>query len=424
MIILGIYLITIVLCVILAKQVMAKLWFGMVGIYTGITYSVYVLRPDLFSILRIGVLGDNISEVGFFFTLSMWCNFLVYFLLSRSKFGYSVIDLKLRKRPKVVYFLGFHLFLLLMLAGYFIGNQEKFNWGGDINSLGNAWYAMGYRIFSGSTMFLIGFTLVEKTNNRRLYYLIIIASVAVIFSVALKASARSDMVYFMLGVVVLFWLHFKIPARRIFLVSLIAIPAVLLAGQLMLLQRASIEGDFLALLGLVFENLGSLDDDTIVMLVSQDYFSPGATLIMSVEKNIVDPVAVIMSNVFNSIYFINHETISAIVVREYGLSFARGAGFAYINYAEGYNFMGFMGFLYNGLACGLFLHILNVDFKGVSKAHENILKAILAILMIQIIRSQAGVALKVLYTFLPIYYFYCQVFGYSLRFKLSRISSA
>ena len=362
------------------------------------------------------------SEVGLFLTLSMWCNFLVYFLLSRSKFGYSIIDLKLRRRPKFTLFLGFHLFMLVMLAGYFLGNQEKFNWGDDVNSLGNAWYALGYRTFSGLTMLLIGFTLVEKTNNRRLYCLIIIASVALIFAVALKASARSDMVYFMLGVVVLFWLHFKIPARRIFLVGVIAIPGVLLVGQLMLLQRASVEGDFLTLLGLVSESVKSLDDDTIVMLVSQDYFSPGATLIMSVEKNIVDPVAVIMSNALNSIYFVNHETISAIVVNEYGLIFERGAGFAYINYAEGYNFMGFTGFLYNGIAGGLLLHILNVDFRGVSKAHENILKAILAILMMQIIRSQVGLAVKVLYSFLPIYYFYCQVFGYSLRFRLSRIS--
>lgn len=422
MIILGIYLITIALCVILSKEIMAKLWFGMVGIYTAITYSVYVLRPELFSILNIGVLGDSMSEVGLFLTLSMWCNFLVYFLLSRSKFGYSIIDLKLRRRPKIRYFLWFHLLFLVILAAYFIGNQEKFTWGDGVNSLGNAWYALGYRIFSGATMLLIGFTLAEKTNNRLLYYLIIFMSVALIFSIALKSSARSDMIYFMLGVAVLFWLHFKISARRMFLFGLIAIPSVILVGQLMLLQRASIEGDLLILLGLVFENLGALDENTIVMLVSQDYFSPGATLIMSVEKNIVDPVAVIMSNLFNSIYFINHETISAIIVDEYGLNFARGAGFAYINYAEGYNFMGFTGFLYNGVACGLLLHILNVDFKGVSKAHENILKAILAILMMQIIRSQVGVSLKVLYTFLPIYYFYCQVFGYSLRFRRSRIS--
>ena len=423
MIILGIYLVTIVLCVIFSKEIMAKLWFGLIGVYTAITYSVYIFQPDLFSILKIGVIGDRVSEVGLFLTLSLWCNFLVYSLLSRSRFGYSFIDLQLRRRRKVAYFLWFHLCLLIMLAVYFIGNQEKFNWADGINSLGNAWYALGYRVFSGTTMLLIGFTLVEKTNNRRLCCWIILASLALIVSVAIKSSSRSDVIFLALGVGVLFSLHFKIPARRIFLFSLIAIPSVLLLGQLMLLQRASIEGNFLMLLGLVFENLRLLNDDTIVMLVSQDYFAPSATLIMSVEENIVNPVAVIMSNLFNSIYFMNHDTISAIVVNEYDLNFVRGAGFSYIIYAEGYNFMGFTGFLYNGVACGLVLHILNVDFKGVSKAHQNILKAILAILILQVIRSQSGVALKVLYTFLPIYYFYCQVFGYSLRFRRSRISS-
>ena len=423
MIILGIYLVTIVLCVIFSKEIMAKLWFGLIGVYTAITYSVYIFQPDLFSILKIRVIGDRVSEVGLFLTLSLCCNFLVYYLLSRSRFGYSFIDLQLRRRRKVAYFLWFHLCLLIMLAVYFIGNQEKFNWADGINSLGNAWYALGYRMFSGTTLLLIGFTLVEKTNNRQLCCWIILASLALIVSVAIKSSSRSDIIFLALGVVVLFSLHFKIPARRIFLVSLIAIPLVLLLGQLMLLQRASIEGNSLMLLGLVFESLRLLDDDTIVMLVSQDYFSPSATLIMSVEENIVDPVAVIMSNLFNSIYFMNHETISAIVVNEYDLSFVRGAGFAYINYAEGYNFMGFTGFLYNGVACGLVLHILNVNFKGVTKAHQNILKAILAILILQVIRQQVGVALKTLYTFLPIYYFYCQVFGYSLRFRRSRISS-
>ena len=105
MTILVVYLLTNIFCVVLAREVVAKLWFGIVGIYTGITYSVYVFQPDLFSILNIRVLGDRVSEVGLFLTFSISCNFLVYFLLSRSKFGYAIIDLKLRKRPKVAYFL-------------------------------------------------------------------------------------------------------------------------------------------------------------------------------------------------------------------------------------------------------------------------------------------------------------------------------
>ena len=417
---LYVYLISIVLCVILSKETMGKVWFGTIGIYTAITYSVYVLRPDLFSILNISVRGDSVFEVGLFLTLSMWCNFLVYFLLSRSKFGYSIIDLKLRRRPKLKYFLAFHLFLLIMLAAYFTGNQENFNWGGGINSLGNVWYALGYRIFAGSTMLLIGFTLVEKTKNRWFYCLIILMSVALIFFVALKSSARSDIIYLMLGVTVLFWLHFQIPTRRMYLLGLIAIPSVIVIGQLMLFKRASIQGDFLTLLSLVFENFESLDEKTIVMLVSQDYFAPGATLIMSVEKSIVDPVAVTISNFFNTMYLIHHETISAIIVYEYGLNFERGTGMAYINYAEGYNFMGFSGFLYNGVVSGFLLHIMNASFTGVSRLHANILKAILAILLMQIIRNQFGTSLKLIYTFIPIYYFYSQVFGYSLRFRWSR----
>ena len=402
------------------RSIVAQLWFVFIGVYTSVTYAVYQFRPDLFEILNFSVKGDKTLELGIFLILSVISNYLFYLFFSNSKFLYRIPDLRLNQNPKIKLFTIFYLLYTTSLTIYFALNLGNFNWGQGSNSLDSPLFALLFRIFIPMTILLIGLVLTTDNVRNFFYKILALFGVILIVFVAIKASSRSDIIYLFIGLIVLGCSHYKTSKIRLFAGIVFGGMLILFFGQVMLIMRGSIDGGFIELLTMAFEKIISFDEATIVMLVSQDYFAPAATLIMSLEKELVFPVAAIKSNFYNFFYLTHEDTISAITTNEFDFSFLRGAGFAYIIYAEGYNMLGFMGFLYNGLICGLLMHILNPNFSGVSPQHKSVLLAILAVTILQIIRSQSGIALKLIYTLAPVYYSYCIVFGYSLRFKRLR----
>jgi len=402
------------------RSIVAKLWFFFVGVYTSVTYAVYQFRPDLFEILNFSVKGDKNLELGIFLILSAISNYLFYLFFNNSKFLYHTPDLRLEKSPKIKLFTIFYLLYAMSLAIYFFLNFDNFIWGQGSNSLGSPLFSLLFRIFIPMTILLIGLMLTTDSVRNFFYKVLALSGIVLIFAVAIKASSRSDIIYLLIGLIVLWGSCHKISKIKLFSGIVLAGITAFFLGEVMLMMRGSVDGTFVELLAMIFEKIISIDEEMIVMLVSQDYFAPAATLIMSLEKELVFPIAAIKSNFYNFFYLIHESTISSIITNEFDFDFFRGAGFAYVIYAEGYNMLGFMGFLYNGLLCGLFIHILNPNFSGISSQHKRVLLAILAVAILQIVRSQSGVALKIIYTLAPCIFSYCIVFGYSLRFKRLR----
>jgi len=402
------------------RSIVAQLWFVFIGVYTSVTYAIYQFRPDLFEILNFSVKGDKTLELGLFLILSVISNYLFYLFFSNSKFLYRIPDLRLNKNPKIKLFTILYLLYATSLAIYFALNLDSFNWGQGSTSLGSPLFSLLFRIFTPMTILMIGLVLTMNNVRNFFYKILALFGVILIFSIAIKAGSRSDIIYLFIGLIVLGYSHYKISKIKLFTWAVFGGILVLFFGQVMLIMRGSIDVDFIEMLTVVFENVIGFDESIIIMLVSQDYFAPAATLIISIEKELVLPSAAIKSNFYNFFYLIHEDTISHIITNKLNFSYLRGAGFAYIAYAEGYNMMGFMGFLYNGLICGLFIHILNPNFSGISQQHKSVLLAILAVTILQIIRSQSGISLKLIYTLAPVYYSYCIVFGYSLVFKRPR----
>ena len=375
----------------------------------------------MFSLINVEVTGVHRVQIGYFLILSVIANYFFYLLFSLSNKNTSIIDLKMVNKGDSSSFILFYCALSAYILSYFFLNQDAFNWGDGSNSLGSPLFAISYRVFIAGTVLLIGYNLIEKRKNTFLYRILILIGTWTIFAVAVKASSRSDIIYFIVALAILFISYYKISNAKLIVLSMFLIPSIIFFSQLMLLNRSVLtNSSFFETYDLITNTIFLFDQESLILFVSQDYFSPAATLIMSFEKEIIIPSQVIISNFLNSFYFIGGDTISSLVVSEYGLTYKRGAGFAYLLYTEGYNLMGFSGFIYNGFVGGLFLFILNAGLKGVSGNNLIILQAILAILLLQIIRGQTGTAFKALYTFLPIFYFYCKMFGYSLRFYIKK----
>lgn len=415
------YILLIFFIVLFSKGFIVKTWFLFTGIYTSITFGVYSFAPDLFSLINVEVTGVHREQIGYFLILSVIANYFFYLLFSLSNKNTSIIDLKKVNKGDSSSFIFFYCALSAYILSYFFLNQDAFNWGDGSNSLGSPLFAISYRVFIAGTVLLIGYNLIEKRKNALLYRILILIGTWTVFAVAVKASSRSDIIYFIVALAILFISYYKISNAKLIVLSMFLIPSIIFFSQLMLLNRSVLtNASFFETYDLITSTIFLFDQESLILFISQDYFSPAATLIMSFEKEIIIPSQVIISNFLNSFYLIGGDTISSLVVSEYGLTFDRGAGFAYLLYAEGYNLMGFSGFIYNGFIGGFFLYILNAGLKGVSGNHLIILKAILAILLLQIIRTQSGSGFKLIYTLLPILYFYCKIFGYNLRFFIKK----
>lgn len=417
MILFLIYIIVLGTIIFACRTVLAQLWFFFIGIYTSVTYAVYEFRPDLFHLIKVSVAGDKSFELGSFLILSIISNYLFYLFFSNTRFLYRLPVLRLDTTPKPMLILFCYCLLELYLCTYFLINTDKFNWGTGSNSLGTPLFALLFRLFIAMTILIAGYIVIPSRISKLPFVGAALLGVILILAISLKSSSRSDILYLFLGLFVLGVSTLEISKVKLLGGAAVGSIFALMIGQIVLLQRGSIDGNIFELFGMVFQQIGYLDEGTLTMFVSQDYFAPAVTLVMSIEKEIVIPVAAIKSNFANFFYLIHEKTISELIVEQYDFTFLRGAGFSFLIYTEGYNMLGYMGFLYNGVACGFLLHMLNPNFNGVSKQCKNVLVSILAVLFLQVIRGQTGVALKVIYTLLPIYFSYCVLFGYSLWFK-------
>ena len=173
------------------------------------------------------------------------------------------------------------------------------------HSLGTPLFALLLRLFVPMTILLIGYILIPSRISKIPFIGAALLGLILILAICLKSSSRSDILYLLMGLVVLGASTFEISKVKLLGGAAVGSIFGLLLGQIMLLQRGSIDGNIFDLLGMVFQQIGYLDEAALTMFVSQDYFAPAATLVMSIEKEIIIPAAAIKSNFSNFFcYFI------------------------------------------------------------------------------------------------------------------------
>ncbi len=250
---------------------------------------------------------------------------------------------------------------------------------------------------------------IERSKKKRVFYSVLFLISFSIFSItAIRSGQRIEIAMTLLGFTASLWyLLFKdkiklkhLRLKYIFIVFLIFFIAVSFF-QGIRITRGHNESP-IAFLTVLKNPKTYLNVLVPKNLIFQDWLIPSLTLVTSMERNIVFPSKVIESNLTCLIPFINHRSLGSILSRIIDPEGIRGYGYYILT--EGYNFMGFVGFLYSAFIFVLGIRILESFFTSTdNKLFNSYMFGIMAFLVIEVIRGgQSMVFLKGLYLyFLP-----------------------
>ena len=298
---------------------------------------------------------------------------------------------------------AFELFNTLLLTGlgaYFATNVDKFNWGAGSDSQGSSLFAFIFRYFIVVT--LIQFIIVfEKLKQTIASKLLIFLDLSLVLLISIKSGSRSDLLY--LTISLLTYTFYDLSRIRKFdLMKLVAFALLLFSLMQLMLMTRHLPLDQINISFLIdafrenIETFGIDENSFMTSIILNDYFAPAATLAMSMDANIVIPYTVFVSNTSNSIYFVGYSLISDFVVHEYGFSFLRGAGFAYFIFTEGFNVVGNLGVLYNGIIFGGILYCLRVITLQGNAFYTKAATSIVCLFVLSSIRGQSGIIAKMI----------------------------
>ena len=133
-------------------------------------------------------------------------------------------------------------------------------------------------------------------------------------------------------------------------------------------------------------------------LIFQDWLTPSLTLMTSIKNNVIFPDTVILSNLLCAIPFIAHRSLGEILSR---LADPLGTtGYGYYILTEGYNLMGFVGFVYSAFIFVLGWRFLEYFFASTrDKVFNAFMNGCLFFFVIDTVRSQSVMFFKGLYIF-------------------------
>ncbi len=122
-------------------------------------------------------------------------------------------------------------------------------------------------------------------------------------------------------------------------------------------------------------------------VIDQDYFTPSALLMASMNYGYVDPAEVVRSNFMNALVFQNYPTLSQTVGGLLAKT-TRKQGFAYYVLVEGYNFAGWWGIAYNAAAIGFGLWLWRRLLSTTDPTFTRVMEAVACSQAVALVRSQ------------------------------------
>jgi len=377
--------------------------------YTFFTQVAYLFYPDRLSII------SNYQYYGEESFIYYWgyifLGFILIFLLfivfynKKNKAIFSLqVKTSLKKPNNLIY-----SFLILFYIGiniyFLVKNYKNLSYiGQGILKNNTIWF---YLFSLGGIVLLSLFykIYIETKRRRKLFYFILFMITLSIFSLtAIRAGQRLQIAMGLLGLIASLCYLFKnkikykyLKLKYIFITFLIFFIAVSFFQGIRETRRHNETlSDF-------FNTLKSpnvyLDVFLQESLVFQDWVAPSLTLITSMEWNIVFPVKVIESNLKCLIPFIDHQSMASILSRIIDPKGIRGYG--YYLFTEGYNLMGFVGFIYSAFIFVLGILILESFFARTNdKVFNSYMYGIMGFMIIGVVRGgQTIVLLKSLYLY-------------------------
>jgi hypothetical protein len=148
-------------------------------------------------------------------------------------------------------------------------------------------------------------------------------------------------------------------------------------------------------------NIEENDFDFVQKLLLKDYYAPAHMLYTVIHYDFIDPLFVLYSNFSNSFVLLNVDYLQIPVTELIAPGVAnRSQGYAFYLFSEGYMFMGFMGFIYNGLMLMTGLSVWFTFYNTKNKYFNYLVFSLLSTQIANLARGQSSYFYKDIFVFL------------------------
>jgi hypothetical protein len=199
-------------------------------------------------------------------------------------------------------------------------------------------------------------------------------------------GSRTDLVALLIGVFV-FELKMGLNFKKILRLSIGATMALVF---MLTLETTRLQG-----------NIEENEIDFFQKLLLKDYYAPAHMLYTVIHYDFIDPLLVLYSNFSNSLVLLNVAYLQMPVTELIAPGVAnRSQGYAFYLFTEGYMFMGFMGFIYNGLMLMTGLSVWFTFYNTKNKYFNYLIFSLLSTQIANLARGQSSYFFKDIYIFL------------------------
>lgn len=409
---------------ILRKSIFIGLFYAFLYIYCIFAMIGYCFLPELSELLLQAYFGKVVFYKFYVFNFLSFIAFYVFFLffqkiLKASK-PYTVIkvpDRRLTYAGLLIVHLFFASLFLLFLVSYNTLTYDNVADEDSSSATGATFmlFMILYKLLALTTALLYCLLRIKSKNkdisiisSGTFRYLFII-SLSLLFLISFKVGSRTDLLAFIIAVVV-FEIQMGITRSKIIFASILGCFAAFL---FIYLEQTRAQGPDLGL-------------STAEKIIAQDYYPPAHILFAAIEYNFVQPLTVLSSNVANSLVKLKYPYLQNILMDIFmpGRG-SRRSSIAFYVFSEGFMVLGYLGFLYNGFVLNSLIFLWNKIAHSNKKQINYIFIALFATQCANLARSQTSYFIKDLYlSFLPVLVLFFLFTGYIFSIGKAKIANA
>lgn len=333
-----------------------------------------------------------------------FASFLAFYILFRLFYPtiqkFKKLELvNIKNKYLIVLFIMFLVWFYSYLFIYFISHLSNINYSNASDPEFLKSQGISYQIFAISFKSLAAITLIFYVQMRLKEYFPIItflsknqSLILFLFSIILlviisnQIGSRTDLVAFILGVLVF---EFKMGLTGKKVIAMILGLSFSLVF-LLILEQTRLNGN-------VQEN----DFGFAQKFLLKDYYSPAHMLYTVINFNYIDPIYVLYSNFSNSLIGLNVDYLQIPITELINPGIAnRSQGYAFYLFTEGFIFMGYFGFIYNGMMLFAGLTTWYILYNTHNKYFNYLVFSLLSTQIANLARSQSSYFYKDILFFL------------------------
>jgi len=333
----------------------------------------------------------------------------IFFYNKNKEIGVSLQIKNKERKSKNLLYISLILLINIVEIYFLVKNFNTLSYGNQATLKSNKIWFYIFAINGITILSLIAkFKMTRNIQTKIVYTIILLITLSTFLITSIKAGQRIEMLGTLTGIAIFFLFYQKemqkqqSKKRKRHLIF-ISITIIVIIGffQAVRSNREEISNinDVPLALTKTETYTRILDPQDVIF---QDWFAPSLSLATSIEKNIIIPKTVIESNIRVLIPFIDHKTLGESISRI--IAPKSNQGFGYYILTEGYNLMGFLGFIYSAIVFTFGIFLLEKFFSNTENIIFNSYMAgIIGVASLDIIRGgQIIIFFKILYLyFLP-----------------------